>query len=80
MEMSFDPLKKRLATGKVGTPVGKLVRKSTQIGLSPREDFHVQHLKINVDVSNSCNCTAVLFVIPIPCLPEKLGFVSTNGD
>jgi DNA (cytosine-5)-methyltransferase 3A len=52
-EMSTDPPKKRLATGKVGTPVGKLMRKSTQIGLAPREDFHVEHLKKNVGASNS---------------------------
>jgi DNA (cytosine-5)-methyltransferase 3A len=53
-EMSSDHHpKKRLATGKVGTPVGKLVGKSTQIGLAPREDFQVEYQKKNVGASNS---------------------------
>lgn len=52
-EMSSDHPKKRLATGKVGTPAGKLVGKSSQIGLTPREDFQVEHQKKNVGPSNS---------------------------
>ena len=52
-EMSSEHQQKRLATGKVGTSVGKLAGKSTQIGSALRDDFRVEQQKKNAGGSNS---------------------------
>ncbi|KAK4538958.1 hypothetical protein RGQ29_032105 [Quercus rubra] len=52
-EMSSEHQQKRLATGKVGTSVGKLAGKSTQISSALRDDFRVEQQKKNAGGSNS---------------------------
>ncbi|KAH7543049.1 hypothetical protein FEM48_Zijuj02G0141900 [Ziziphus jujuba var. spinosa] len=52
-ETSFRDPQKHLPTKKVGPSVGKLVGKATQIGLSPREDFRVEHHNKNAASGNT---------------------------
>ncbi|XP_041020722.1 uncharacterized protein LOC121262344 [Juglans microcarpa x Juglans regia] len=52
-EMNSEHPQKRLATGKMGTPMRKVAGKSTLIGLAPREDFQVEYQRKSVSASNS---------------------------
>lgn len=45
IETSSENLQKSLVTGKVATPVGKVVGKSIQTGVAPRVDSQVEHQK-----------------------------------
>ncbi|KAA8536857.1 hypothetical protein F0562_029335 [Nyssa sinensis] len=45
MEMSFDHMQKRTATGKSGALVGKVAGKPVQVAWAPREVFKVDHQK-----------------------------------
>ncbi|KAL6964760.1 DNA (cytosine-5-)-methyltransferase [Sarracenia purpurea var. burkii] len=66
MEISFDSIQKRVATGKGDASVERVTGKSVQVGLPPREDFQIEHQKKEVGARSSL-------------LPDSLGSPPSIG-